>query len=233
MKKRVINKETVSNIQKQFDIDIIYLEYETESDPHGRDIFQKWGDAVMHVDTDYSIITTDKQFTIPNILSSGIRFLEENDDYVSIDFTKCRIQVSSNQYPIVYIDQIFTEGKISMDSPISRYETLCNQSGINAQLFAIYKTQTQKQMYNHISKLDIRFAEIYLNVSSAIYGKIMIVTELIAICRDLTFLYDNRGNVHLEESSTMRYPTLSEYKLSGVYNKYYNKFKNELNGKYL
>ena len=56
----------------------------------------------------------------------------------------------------------------------------------------------------------------------------MIVTELIAIYRDLTFLYDNRGNIHLEESFMMRYPTLSDYKLIGVYNKYYNEFKNEL-----
>ena len=81
--KKVVNRETVAKVREMFGADILYLEYEPETEKYGGDIYRKWGDAVMHVETEYVQICTDKAFRIPTGFTDAITFLSLNKDYVA------------------------------------------------------------------------------------------------------------------------------------------------------
>ena len=49
--KKIVNRETVEKIRSLFHINIIYLEYEPETEKYGGDIYKKWGDAVSQSNT--------------------------------------------------------------------------------------------------------------------------------------------------------------------------------------
>ena len=74
--KKVVNRETVQKIREMFGANIRYLEYEPETEKYGGDIYRKWGDAVQHVETEYSQIVTDKEFLIPTTANKCIGYLE-------------------------------------------------------------------------------------------------------------------------------------------------------------
>ena len=76
--KKVVNRETVQKIREMFGTDIRYLEYEPETEKYGGDVYRKWGDAVQHVETEYSQIVTDKEFLIPTTLTKCIECLAGN-----------------------------------------------------------------------------------------------------------------------------------------------------------
>ncbi|HJK52553.1 MAG TPA: TIGR00180 family glycosyltransferase, partial [Methanocorpusculum sp.] len=79
--KKVVNRETVQKIREMFGANIQYLEYEPETEKYGGDIYRKWGDAVQHVETEYSQIVTDKEFLIPTTANKCIGYLEQHHDY--------------------------------------------------------------------------------------------------------------------------------------------------------
>ena len=60
--KKVVNRETVAKIREMFGANVLYLEYQPETEKYGGDIYRKWGKAVQHVETEYSQICTDKEF---------------------------------------------------------------------------------------------------------------------------------------------------------------------------
>jgi glycosyltransferase domain-containing protein len=81
--KKVINRKTVAKVREMLGANIRYLEYEPETEKYGGDIYRKWGDAVQHVGTKYSVISIDKAFVMPETLAKEIDFLENNSDYSS------------------------------------------------------------------------------------------------------------------------------------------------------
>ena len=83
--KKVVNRNTISKIQAVFGTDILYLEYTPETEQYGGDIYRKWGDAVQHVETEYSQFCTDKEFLIPTSLNECISYLFENPDYITAE----------------------------------------------------------------------------------------------------------------------------------------------------
>ena len=104
--KKIVNRETVAKIQDWFGTNVLYLEYEPENEIYGGDIYRKWGDAVMHVKTDYSIITTDKQFLYPLSLKSRINYLIDNKlcaDEPTItpgsDFSQINVLIPKAKFP--------------------------------------------------------------------------------------------------------------------------------------
>ena len=81
--KKIVNRETVEKIRSLFYANILYLEYDPETEKYGGDIYRKWGDAVMHVGTKYSQICGDKEYIIPSTLNSEMEFLDNNLEYIS------------------------------------------------------------------------------------------------------------------------------------------------------
>ena len=83
--KKVVNRDTVEKIRLLFNTNILYLEYEPENEQYGGDIYQKWANAVLKVNTEYSQICTDKEFVIPSSVQSSLEYLEEHANYVCAD----------------------------------------------------------------------------------------------------------------------------------------------------
>ena len=79
--KKVVNRETVRKLVEERGANIRHLEYPPETEKYGGDITRKWGDAVQHVETEYSQVCTDKEFLIPTTLCKCIAFLDEHSDY--------------------------------------------------------------------------------------------------------------------------------------------------------
>ena len=74
--KKAVNRETVRKLVEERGVNIRYLESPPETEKYGGDIYRKWGDAVQHVETEYSQICTDKEFLIPTTLCKCIAFLK-------------------------------------------------------------------------------------------------------------------------------------------------------------
>jgi len=222
--KKVVNRETVQKVREMFGANIRYLEYEPETEKYGGDIYRKWGDAVQHVETEYSLITTDKQFHLPSVLAHGIKYLDIHQEYVSIDWIKCRIQINKDKTPqiLIFRDHNFLTKSIIDEEPMKRYLHRC-ELGIDSSVFSLYRQNTHKYIYNHVQNLDLRFGEIFLDIAGYIYGKAIFDSTKVSLLRDLTLLHVN-GNINRDESSTMRYPNLRDYYSSGVYNDFQKNF---------
>lgn len=96
--KKMVNRETVQKIRKMFGANIRYLEYEPETEKYGGDIYRKWGDAVQHVETEYSQIVTDKEFIIPSNTCQCILYLSQNPDYSSVNGRYYNITYENGHY---------------------------------------------------------------------------------------------------------------------------------------
>lgn len=227
--KKMVNQKIVAKVREMFGTNIRYLEYEQETEKYGKDIYRKWGDAVQHVTTDYSIITTDKQFVFPLTLVLLTEFLDEHPDYNSAESKKIWIDKDSNgqTYFIPNGDSRFSVS-ITSDDSIERYK-FALQYGTDT-LFMLYRNDDHKKFYNYLmnsSVSDLRFAEMYLNIIPYIFGKSYFLDFKISLCRDMIHLNRN-GKLNVLESSTVRYPSLDIYKKDGVYDEFYQNYKNSL-----
>lgn len=93
--KKVVNRKTVKMIREKFGANVRYLEYEPETEEYGGDIFRKWGDAIQHVETEYSMICTDKEFVMPEMVLNAVDYLSKNDDYTIVDGAYYYVEVNS------------------------------------------------------------------------------------------------------------------------------------------
>ena len=204
--KKVVNRETVAKVREMFGSDILYLEYEPETEKYGGDIYRKWGDAVMHVETEYSQICTDKEFLVPTTLCSLLGFLESNIDYV----------VASGNF--LYYDKslrIGLSGRRSStnDDGVKRYCESLDSGWNQSQLLSLHRSEIQKEIYQPIinaSINDIRFGERYVAFISYAYGK-MYHVNLSYNIRDIANVKNPDNSINKNESSTLRYPQLVEY----------------------
>ncbi|MBE6515618.1 MAG: TIGR00180 family glycosyltransferase [Methanocorpusculum parvum] len=223
--KKGVNRETVAKVREMFGADILYLEYEPETEKYGGDIYRKWGDAVMHVETDYSIITTDKQFLYPLSLKSRINYLEENKEYVSAEGMRYWVERNNGGYKYLIGRDFHETPSIVDDSPLERY--LASEKYDSDGLFMLYNSSIHKQIYTYLLKSDIsdiRFGESFLRRAGYIFGKSYMDISDISLCRDV--IHVNRsGRINASESSSQRYMTIEDYKSIGIYNQLYANYK--------
>lgn len=117
------NIEPVSKIRSIFSANIKYLEYKPETDIYGGDIYQKWSNAVQHVETGYSIICIDKAFLTPTWLNKAISSLEDNPEFISVYGDSYNIR--SRENPLskkkYFLSQDHLRAKkITLESPYER-----------------------------------------------------------------------------------------------------------------
>ena len=228
--KKVVNRETVAKVREMFGANIRYLEYEPETEKYGGDIYRKWGDAVQHVDLEYSILTTDKQFVLPLALHKEIAYLDQNPDYVSAEGMRYWMEKDSKQQLAYLVGRDFQETpSITSANSIDRYkEALCNESD---GLFMIYKSDIHKKIYYYLKSgkiTDIRFAEVFIRSAGYLFGKSIFLPDTTTLCRDVIQM-NRKGRMNLSESSSQRYPDMDDYHHLGVYEQFFNAYLTDLN----
>ena len=221
--KKVVNRETVAKVREMFGTDILYLEYEPETEKYGGDIYRKWADAVMHVRTEYSQICTDKEYYIPTTQCKCIEFLEANSDYDVADGK------------IVYISRKTRDDYTLSNALPERREWSIDYPGIEQRLIAflssndethnllsIRRANMHKKIYNTLHEggvNDLRFGEFGFEILSTIQSKSKYFPEYPYSCRDICSSGTGSYSQYLKNSSAARYPTFEEYKEDGVYEK--------------
>lgn len=225
-KKKVVNRETIAKIREIFEIDILYLEYEPETDKYGEDIYQKWADAVKHSNKEYTKICTDKEFVIPNVVCECVNYLETHSDYGAADAVSLEcLYCSGNLSKTIW--NIWTPGdrEYTSDNPIERcrYALSAQKQRMTSWnlLTAIRRTHDYNYMYQKLdeySLLDIRFGDIFLQFMSIMCAKRMRFSTKNYLVRDISGLYDDNGNTIPSESSSSRYPTIDTYIITGTIN---------------
>jgi glycosyltransferase domain-containing protein len=213
--KKIVNRETVAKVRKMFGANIRYLEYEPETEKYGGDIYRKWGDAVQHVETRYSVISIDKAFVIPETLVKEINFLENNSDYSSATGVWYWVDKhETKQNTLVYFIASNYRKTPLMEAPadtIERY-LLSIHDQVPWLLFSVFRSHTQKEVYKTSNQfnLDIRFGEQSINVLGNIFGRTKYFLNDIDHCRDVIGVNRN-GIVNKSESSSTRYPFIQDY----------------------
>lgn len=207
--KKIVNRETVAKIREMFGVDVLYLEYEPETEKYGGDIYRKWGDAVQHVDTEYSQFVTDKEFIIPETVTALIQYLDMNPDYALADGCHYGIEQTSDfkyEYVTHPINTRAEEDSLDRFLQTTEYPT--------ATILSIQRTKIVKQEYDALIRYDIgdiRYGEIFVELQSIILGKLMADENNVISYRDLIALEKKGIASKQKESSSFRYPQLWEY----------------------
>ena len=214
--KKVVNRETVAKVREMFGANVLYLEYEPETEMYGGDIYRKWGDAVMHVETEYSQICTDKESLIPSTLCVLIQFLEENLNYAvtSGDFAYYR----NNSIHIGCMGR----RSITTDDALQRYSVALKTGWDQSQLLSLHRANIQKDIFQPIlasSINDIRFGERFLAFGAYAYGK-MYHINLPYNIRDVSRIQNHNKSLNTAESSDLRYQNIYEYDTESNHYKY-------------
>ena len=224
--KKVVNRETVQQIREMFGANIRYLEYEPETEKYGGDIYRKWGDAVQHVETEYSQICTDKAFKIPTAQVKAIRFLKEHKEYICAKFgASARIihRIPRNDQNKIVFSATETLSKTD-DDPFVRFSEAISRSWVDGLQLELTRTDVLKQIYNTMEEggiNDIRYGELYLAYIGHLFGKYYYSNEMISSIRDVRKVEIDSISSHTHRkgstgSSTTRYPYLSNYAYIGT-----------------
>ncbi len=215
--KKVVNRETVRKIQELFGANILYLEYEPETEKYGGDIYRKWGDAVQHVETDYSQIVTDKEFAIPVTQTILIDYLDRHCDYNTAGALEIHETLSSDMRQ--YIRKIETCKDYNQNNPFVRLSACFEDYSGWHILTAIRRSQFHKSLYGELERYDlndIRFGDILPRLLSILYSKVHYEPDKELLLRDLSKLYCGKKLIR-DESSGGRYPRLDEYIREGIF----------------
>ena len=213
--KKVVNRETVQKIREMFGANIRYLEYEPETEKYGGDIYRKWGDAVQHVETEYSVNCADKEFIISTTLCHAIDFLDENPEYIVAEGEDYKMEAYSKKeigfYPWQGVESF------DADTVEKRLIEYLDYKGIAGMQYGVGRSECMKQIYAnliHYQILDIRFGETAIELQPLIFGKTKRFPNFPSNCRDVTHLklgYLFITKKERTESSFTRYPDLEEY----------------------
>ena len=234
--KKVVNRETVSKIREMFEANILYLEYEPETEKYGGDIYRKWGDAISQITTEYTQICTDKEFIIPTSLERFIQHLESHSDFTTAQGDEYGFSLNTEE-PHNTQYHLFNRnpGRRTIDDrePIDRISNALGDVGGFSQslLLSLSRSAHLKEIYatyyDNENPHDLRYAEIYFAYAGYITGKHHCKNELISRVRDEIGKYIDINNADgkffckSSESSTTRYPTYAEYQAQGIVEKYY------------
>ena len=207
--KKAVNRETVQKIREMFGANIRYLEYEPETEKYGGDIARKWGDAVQHVETEYSQIVTDKEFLIPTTANKCIGYLEQHHDYSGSIGIRYDLQQEGWFNPWSPNPISFEE-----DTILERFKKYNSTEYPDELVLSIQRAEIHKVYYENLANYeidDIRFGEGCLELQTLIFGKTKRFPDLIGKIRDVTNLRVNRGRKNREDSSSSRYPSIKDY----------------------
>ena len=207
--KKVVNRETVQKIREMFGANIRYLEYEPETEKYGGDIARKWGDAVQHVETEYSQIVTDKEFLIPTTANKCIEYLEQHHDYSGSIGIRYDLEQEGWLNPWSPNTISFEENTI-----LERFKKYNSTEYPDELLLSIQRAEIHKVYYENLANYeidDIRFGEGCLELQTLIFGKTKRFSDLIGKIRDVTNIRVNKGRKNQEDSSSSRYPSIKDY----------------------
>ena len=235
--KKVINRETVEEVQKNFGIDILYLEYQPETDKYGGDIYRKWHDAVGYSNTEYVQICTDKEFAIPTQLNTSIEFLESNPDYISSQGDEYGVlKLKEPTHSLTLFNRHPSRSNEPSPDARERLEhSVIHCAGFaNSTLLSVMRTTVAKEIYNTYydsnrkRNHDLRYGELFLAYGGYVLGKVHHDKKSVSRIRDEIGKYDdiksNNGEFfcNSQDSSTTRYPTYNDYRRLGTIDLYYS-----------
>lgn len=236
--KKVVNRETVRKLVEKRGVKIRYLEYPPETERYGGDIVRKWGDAVQHVETEYSQICTDKEFLIPMTLCKCIAFLDGHDGYDVASGPRYNI-ITSKSGDTEFLEA-FPGRSLSIDypDPLARLLAFSVSSPDTYNLLSLRRSYAYKYLYSKLLESgidDIRFGEFGLEMLSVVSFKSVYFLKEPHVCRDTTQTSSSRKLLKraTAESSTTRYPLLNEYVQNGLYADYMDRLSSCLTREYL
>ncbi|WP_440946594.1 TIGR00180 family glycosyltransferase [Methanosarcina sp. T3] len=235
--KKVVNREIVRKLVEERGANIRYLEYLPETEKYGGDIVRKWGDAVQHVETQYSQTCTDKEFLNPMTLCKCIAFLDEHADYDMAAGPRYNIK-SSKSGDIEFFEA--SPGRsLSIDYPDSLARLLVFSTSLpdTFNIASLRRSHVHKRVYNKLFESeinDLRFGELGLELFSVISSKSIYFPGDPHIYRDTIKLYSSHKiKRSTPESSATRYPLLEEYLQTGLYTDYMDHLSSCLAHEYL
>lgn len=225
--KKIINRETVAKVREIFGSNILYIEYEPETEKYGGDVYQKWGDAVQHVNTEYSIINTDKSFLNPLSCHKSIHYLDSNRTYSATQgmwFVLEDVNVSQKPFMCHSVISLSHLNK-EVDNPISSFQEFSKKHNVQ-KLFSIYRSDLHKEIFQPIISgqiQDIRYGELFLCIAPGILGREKSIPEQIDLIRDITQIAQQK-RANTSESSSERYQSVLQYNES-MLKHFYSGFK--------
>jgi len=176
--KKVMNRETVQRIREMFGANVRYLEYEQETERYGGDIYRKWGDAVQHVETEYVIISKDKEFLISPTLNKMTNLLNQRDTCGAISAMSGYIRFNKKTESDREFISWCKPEKINMirvcDDPDPIKRVKARSTGNHAflpSLLTMYRSSALKTIYSDLKRYginDLRFGEAALSYLSVI-----------------------------------------------------------------
>lgn len=223
--KKAVNRETVQKIREMFGANIRYLEYEPETEKYGGDIYRKWGDAVQHVETEYSKICTDKEFVLPDAVNMCVEFLEGHLDYNTADGLSLLLRNLTGNTAVSKWEAWTPQNKsYEDDDPVERcrdaIRTGKNPLGHWNMLTAIRRSKFHKGIYKELMRYslnDIRIGDFYPQLLSILCSKRKYFQNIPYLVRDLSSLQNSMGKISPDESSTVRYPKIPECVREGLF----------------
>jgi len=235
--KKVVNRETVRKYVDDLGINIRYLEYSPETEKYGGDIVRKWGDAVQHVETEYSQTCTDKEFLIPMTLCKCIAFLDEHDDYDMAAGPRYDIRASKSRAIEFFEAHPGRSLSINYPDPLARLLAFSVSKPDTFNSLSLRKSSVHKYAYNKLLESginDLRFGELGLELLSVLSSKAIFFPNEPHVCRDILKLHPSRRTKRsTPESSATRYPLLNEYVRNGLYTDYMDRLASCLTHEYL
>lgn len=235
--KKVVNRETIRKLVEERRVNIRYLEYPPETERYGGDITRKWGDAVQHVETEYSQTCTDKEFLIPMTLCKCIAFLDEHDDYDMAAGPRYDIRASKSRAIEFFEAHPGRSLSIDYPYPLARLLAFSVSKPDTFNSLSLRKSPVHKYEYNKLLESginDLRFGELGLELLSVISSRAKFFSNEPHVCRDVLELYSSRRiKRSTPESSATRYPLLNEYVQNGLYTDYMDRLASCLTHEYL
>jgi len=234
--KKVVNRETVRKLVELRGANIRYLEYPPETERYGGDIIRKWGDAVQHVETEYSQICTDKEFLNPMALCECIAFLNEHDDYDMA--AGPRYDIKSSRSGNLEFFEAHTGRSLSIDypDPLARLLAFSVSKPDTFNALSLRRSHVYKHAYNELLESginDLRFGELGLELLSVLSSKAIFFPNEPHVGRDVVKSSSRRIKRPTPESSATRYPLLNEYVQNGLYADYMDRLASCLTREYL
>lgn len=235
--KKVVNRETVRKLIEERGVNIRYLEYPPETEKYGGDIIRKWGDAVQHIETEYSQTCTDKELLIPMTLCKCIAFLDEHADYDMASGP--RYDIKSSKSGNIEFFEAYPGRSLSIDypDPLARLLAFSASSPDTINIASLRRSHVHKRVYNKLFESgvnDLRFGELGLELFSVISSKSIYFPGDPHVCRDTIKLYSSHKIKHSTlESSATRYPLLEEYLQTELYADYMDRLSSCLAHEYL
>ena len=234
--KEVVNRETVRKLVAERGANIRYLEYPPETGKYGGDIYRKWGDAVQHVETEYSQICTDKEFLNPTTLYKCIVFLDEHDDYDMAAGPHYEIKSSKSGNLVFFEAHPGRSLSIDYPEPLARLLVFSVSNPDTFNLLSLRRSHIHKKVYNMLFESgvnDLRFGELGLEILSVLSSKARFFQNDPHNSRDVVKFSSPRIKRSTPESSATRYPLLNEYIQNGRYEDYMDRLASCLTRGYL